>query len=27
MLETRGPGHTEELLAALAAAGYEVSLE
>jgi threonine dehydratase len=26
-LETRGPGHTEEVLAALAAAGYEVSLE
>jgi len=26
-LETRGPGHTEELLAALVDAGYEVSLE
>jgi threonine dehydratase len=26
-LETRGPGHTEEVLAALAAAGYEVSAE
>jgi threonine dehydratase len=26
-LETRGPGHTEEVLAALAAAGYEVSGE
>ncbi len=26
-LETRGPGHTEEVLAALAQAGYEVSLE
>jgi len=26
-LETRGPGHTEELLAVLAAAGYEVSIE
>jgi threonine dehydratase len=26
-LETRGPGHTDEVLAALAQAGYEVSLE
>jgi threonine dehydratase len=26
-LETRGPGHTEEVLAALATAGYEVSAE
>jgi len=26
-LETRGPGHTEEVLAALAAAGYEVNAE
>jgi threonine dehydratase len=26
-LQTRGPGHTEELLAALADAGYEVALE
>jgi threonine dehydratase len=26
-LETRGPGHTEEVLAVLAAAGYEVSAE
>jgi threonine dehydratase len=26
-LQTRGPGHTEEVLAALAAAGYEVSAE
>jgi len=26
-LETRGPGHTEELLAALRAAGYEVSTD
>jgi threonine dehydratase len=26
-LETRGPGHTEEVLSALAAAGYEVSAE
>jgi threonine dehydratase len=26
-LETRGPEHTEELLALLAAAGYEVSME
>jgi threonine dehydratase len=26
-LETRGPGHTEEVLVALAAAGYEVSAE
>jgi threonine dehydratase len=26
-LETRGPGHTEELLAVLEGAGYEVSME
>ena len=26
-LETRGPGHTEEVLAALRGAGYEVSVE
>jgi hypothetical protein len=26
-LETRGPGHTEEVLALLADAGYEVGVE
>ena len=26
-LETRGPGHTDEVLAALAAAGYDASVD